>query len=156
MSYIAKVTHGYSGADLTDICQRACKLAIRQSIEAEIRRERERANNQNLSMDMDEDDPAPEITRAHFEEAMRFARRSVSDNDIRKCEMFAQTLQQYRGFETNFDSQQMQETIPKVAQVENRLISVMTEMMICIVECRYYMSEFEVDTIIKYCTIVTK
>jgi SpoVK/Ycf46/Vps4 family AAA+-type ATPase len=52
MSYIAKVTHGYSGADLTEICQRACKLAIRQSIEAEIRRERERANNQNLDMDV--------------------------------------------------------------------------------------------------------
>jgi SpoVK/Ycf46/Vps4 family AAA+-type ATPase len=52
MSYISKVTHGYSGADLTEICQRACKLAIRQSIEAEIRRERERANNQTLAMDV--------------------------------------------------------------------------------------------------------
>jgi len=52
MSYIAKVTHGYSGADLTEICQRACKLAIRQSIEAEIRRERERASNQTLAMDV--------------------------------------------------------------------------------------------------------
>lgn len=51
---------------------------------------------------MDEDDPVPEITRAHFEEAMRFARRSVSDNDIRKYEMFAQTLQQSRGFGQNF------------------------------------------------------
>lgn len=44
MNYIAKVTHGYSGADLTEVCQRACKLAIRQSIEAEIRREKEREN----------------------------------------------------------------------------------------------------------------
>lgn len=51
---------------------------------------------------MDEDDPVPEITRAHFEEAMKFARRSVSDNDIRKYEMFAQTLQQSRGFGQNF------------------------------------------------------
>lgn len=51
---------------------------------------------------MDEDDPVPEITRAHFEEAMKFARRSVSDNDIRKYEMFAQTLQQSRGFGGNF------------------------------------------------------
>lgn len=51
---------------------------------------------------MDEDDPVPEITRSHFEEAMKFARRSVSDNDIRKYEMFAQTLQQSRGFGTNF------------------------------------------------------
>lgn len=33
---------------------------------------------------------------------MKFARRSVSDNDIRKYEMFSQTLQQSRGFGTNF------------------------------------------------------
>ncbi|KOX73300.1 Transitional endoplasmic reticulum ATPase TER94 [Melipona quadrifasciata] len=98
LSYIAKVTHGFSGADITEICQRACKLAIRQSIETEIRREKERASNPSASMDMDEDDPVPEITRAHFEEAMRFARRSVSDNDIRKYEMFAQTLQQSLNF----------------------------------------------------------
>lgn len=51
---------------------------------------------------MDEEDPVPEIIRGHFEEAMKFARRSVSDNDIRKYEMFAQTLQQSRGFGTNF------------------------------------------------------
>lgn len=51
MNYIAKVTHGFSGADLTEVCQRACKLAIRQCIEAEIRRERERANSQ-LAMDV--------------------------------------------------------------------------------------------------------
>jgi transitional endoplasmic reticulum ATPase len=50
----------------------------------------------------DDEDPVPEITKAHFEEAMRFARRSVSDNDIRKYEMFSQTLQQSRGFGTNF------------------------------------------------------
>lgn len=55
-----------------------------------------------MYLQMDEDDPVPEITRSHFEEAMKFARRSVSDNDIRKYEMFAQTLQQSRGFGTNF------------------------------------------------------
>ncbi|EDS43334.1 spermatogenesis associated factor [Culex quinquefasciatus] len=102
LTYVAKVTQGFSGADLTEICQRACKLAIRQAIEAEIRRERERTENQSSAMDMDEEDPVPEITRAHFEEAMKFARRSVSDNDIRKYEMFAQTLQQSRGFGNNF------------------------------------------------------
>jgi len=52
--------------------------------------------------EVEEYDPVPEITRAHFEEAMKFARRSVSDNDIRKYEMFAQTLQQSRGFGGNF------------------------------------------------------
>jgi len=101
--YLAKVTHGFSGADLTEICQRACKLAIRQSIEVEIQREKRRAANPDMDMEMEGDeDPVPEITRAHFEEAMKFARRSVSDNDIRKYEMFSQTLQQSRGFGTNF------------------------------------------------------
>jgi len=50
----------------------------------------------------DDYDPVPEINRAHFEEAMKYARRSVTDNDIRKYEMFAQTLQQSRGFGGNF------------------------------------------------------
>ena len=45
IDYLSKVTHGFSGADLTEICQRACKLAIRESIELEIRRERERDAN---------------------------------------------------------------------------------------------------------------
>ena len=49
-----------------------------------------------------DDDTEPEIRRDHFEEAMKFARRSVSDNDIRKYEMFSQTLQQSRGFGTSF------------------------------------------------------
>ncbi len=40
--YLAKVAKGFSGADLTEICQRACKLAIRENIEADIKRERER------------------------------------------------------------------------------------------------------------------
>uniref|UniRef100_A0A4W5K5A1 Spastin/Vps4 C-terminal domain-containing protein n=1 Tax=Hucho hucho TaxID=62062 RepID=A0A4W5K5A1_9TELE len=52
----------------------------------------------SLSLQDEDCDPVPEIRKDHFEEAMRFARRSVSDNDIRKYEMFAQTLQQSRGF----------------------------------------------------------
>ena len=100
LNYLAKMTHGFSGADLTEICQRACKLAIRQSIELDIKKERERQNNP--SMMEDDSDPVPEISRLHFEEAMRFARRSVADNDIRKYEMFAQTLQQSRGFGSGF------------------------------------------------------
>jgi transitional endoplasmic reticulum ATPase len=101
--YLAQVTPGFSGADLTEICQRAAKLAIRESIEKEILREKERKAKGDSTMDTDtEDDPVPEIRRDHFEEAMRFARRSVSDNDIRRYEMFSQTLQQSRGLGTNF------------------------------------------------------
>ncbi|KAM9315175.1 transitional endoplasmic reticulum ATPase [Pholidichthys leucotaenia] len=97
LEYLSSITDGFSGADLTEICQRACKLAIREAIEAEIKAERQRQSRPGIPMDEDFD-PVPEIRKDHFEEAMRFARRSVSDNDIRKYEMFAQTLQQSRGF----------------------------------------------------------
>ncbi|KAF8932741.1 transitional endoplasmic reticulum ATPase [Dissophora ornata] len=101
LNFIAKSTHGFSGADLTEICQRACKLAIRENIEADLRRERERKERgEEESMEEDEEDAVPEITRAHFEEAMKFARRSVQDSDIRRYEMFAQNLQNSRGFNT--------------------------------------------------------
>lgn len=100
LQFLAKNTSGFSGADLTEICQRACKLAIREAIETEIKRERERGPDDD--METEDYDPVPEIRRDHFEEAMKFARRSVTDNDIRKYEMFAQTLQQSRGFGTNF------------------------------------------------------
>merc|ERR1712212_443012 len=99
----AKMTRGFSGADLTEICQRACKLAIRESIDADIRREKEKQKAGATTMDVDaEEDLVSEIPKAPFEEAMKFARRSVSDNDIKKYEMFSQTLQQSRGFVTNF------------------------------------------------------
>ncbi|KAE9393993.1 valosin-containing protein [Gymnopus androsaceus JB14] len=106
LDFLAKSTHGFSGADLTEICQRAAKLAIRESIDADIRKTRERQEKEgddaNMEEDAEEDDPVPEITKAHFEEAMKYARRSVSDQDIRRYEMFSQNLQQSRGFGNNF------------------------------------------------------
>ena len=104
MEYLAKSTHGFSGADLTEICQRACKFAIRESIEKEIKAEKykKEAADRGETVMEDDQDPVPEITKAHFEEAMKYARRSVSDNDIRKYEMFAQNLQQRLGLGANF------------------------------------------------------
>merc|ERR1711962_1526433 len=82
LTYLSKILHGFSGADLTEICQRACKLAIRESIAIDIERERAREAKPDSGMEVD-DDPVPEITKGHFEEAMKFARRSATDNDIR-------------------------------------------------------------------------
>ena len=101
LQYLATITEGFSGADLTEICQRACKLAIRDSIVEEVRKEKQRADNPDMDME-DDFDPVPEITRQHFEEAMKFARKSVSANDIRKYELFKTTLQQSRGFGQEF------------------------------------------------------
>jgi len=93
LAFLAKRTHGFSGADLTEICQRAAKLAIRESIEADVRRQREQRETEDAEdaqMEDEEEDPVPEITREHFEEATKYARRSVSDQDIRRYEMFSQ------------------------------------------------------------------
>lgn len=67
----------------------------------DIERERRRSENPE-AMEEDVEDEVPEIRAAHFEESMKFARRSVSDADIRKYQAFAQTLQQSRGFGTEF------------------------------------------------------
>jgi transitional endoplasmic reticulum ATPase len=69
LSFLAKNTHGFSGADLTEICQRAAKLAIRESIDADIRaarekKEREDAEDSNMEEDAEEEeDPVPQITK---------------------------------------------------------------------------------------------
>lgn len=67
LSFLAKHTHGFSGADLTEICQRAAKLAIRESIEADIRKAREKKEKEeagDVKMEEDEkEDPVPVITR---------------------------------------------------------------------------------------------
>jgi len=99
LQFLASRTKGFSGADLTEICQRACKLAIRESIQIEIKKEKELADNPDAHVDDMDEDPVPELRKDHFEEAMKYARRSVTDQDIRKYEMFSQTLQQSRGFD---------------------------------------------------------
>lgn len=67
----------------------------------DIERERRRSENPE-AMEEDVEDDVAEIKAAHFEESMKYARRSVSDADIRKYQAFAQTLQQSRGFGSEF------------------------------------------------------
>merc|ERR1712063_174881 len=69
LNFLAKTLHGFSGADLTDICQRAAKMAIRESIEKDIEQTREREAAGMDTMEDDTPDPVPEITKFHFEES---------------------------------------------------------------------------------------
>jgi len=101
LSYLASQTDKFTGADLTEICQSACKLAIREEIERDIERQRMRQEAGEDMEDDDEDDDGvegtmPEILSKHFESAVRQARRSVSDRDLAQYASFAQTLQQSR------------------------------------------------------------
>ncbi|RYR23522.1 hypothetical protein Ahy_B03g068732 isoform C [Arachis hypogaea] len=103
LSALARYTHGFSGADITEICQRACKYAIREDIEKDIEMERRKIESpEAMEEDNEDTDVVAEIKPSHFEESMKFARRSVSDADIRKYQLFAQTLQQSRGFGLEF------------------------------------------------------
>jgi transitional endoplasmic reticulum ATPase len=87
LALMAKATEGFSGADITEICQRSAKNAIRESVAAGVERARAIASGES-SADDDYEDPVPFIRRDHFEEAMSRARRSVSDKDIRQYESF--------------------------------------------------------------------
>merc|ERR1711953_988698 len=76
-----------------------CKLAIREEIERDIERQRIKEESGDMEDDDDDDedeDTMPEILPAHFENAVRNARRSVSDRDLAQYASFAQTLQQSR------------------------------------------------------------
>merc|ERR1711977_583581 len=91
---LAEKTNGFSGADLTEICNRSAKIAVREAI---IREENERQKmdpehpNYIEGYETPEDfDPVPEITNAHFVESMKYARRSASDIQLRQYEMIAQ------------------------------------------------------------------
>lgn len=99
LAFIATKTHGFSGADLGFVTQRAVKLAIKQSIAHDIERRKElEAAGEDVEMEEAEgEDPVPELTRAHFEEAMASARRSVSDVEIRRYEAFAQSMKNSGG-----------------------------------------------------------
>jgi transitional endoplasmic reticulum ATPase len=93
ITYIASKTHGFSGADLGFITQRAVKIAIKESISADIQRSKDReAAGDAMDMDEEVEDPVPELTKRHFEDAMQVARRSVSDVEIRRYESFAQQM----------------------------------------------------------------
>lgn len=101
LQYLAAQTEKFTGADLTEICQRAAKLAIREDISRNIEREniRRDAEAQGVMDDdagVEEEDLVPEIMPKHFEEAVRNARRSVSDRDLAQYSAFSQTLQQSR------------------------------------------------------------
>merc|ERR1712013_235771 len=74
LGHLARSTEKFTGADLTEICQSACKLAIREEIERDMERER-------MKQEADED-TMPEILPKHFESAVRQARRSVSYRDL--------------------------------------------------------------------------
>lgn len=113
---IAQATQGFSGADLSYIVQRAAKFAIKDSIEAQrraeaIKKEKEAEEEGTTKVKTEEDvemsdvqqeDPVPYITKEHFTEAMKTAKRSVTDTELRRYEAYAQQMKASRGQFGNF------------------------------------------------------
>jgi transitional endoplasmic reticulum ATPase len=105
---LAQVTEGFSGADVTEICQRAAKIAIREAIASDeaVMLEEQVMEAQGIKFDEvlveEYDDPVPAITKEHFEEAMSFARRSVPESEIEKYDNFRKQQKQESGNARNF------------------------------------------------------
>jgi len=103
LEVMARSTHGFSGADITEICQTASKMAIREAILAEEDRLKKVASGE-----LEEDEGKAEdgdffITKKHFNFAMSRARRSVSEKDLALFEEFAEKQKAGRGeAATNF------------------------------------------------------
>jgi transitional endoplasmic reticulum ATPase len=87
--FMSELTQDFTGADITELCQRAAKAAIRDAIAAEEDRRRLAGDNADADADMEAaEDPVPVITRTHFEEAFHAARRSVTTHDLYKFDEF--------------------------------------------------------------------
>lgn len=106
LDVLARSTHGFSGADIAEICTTASKLAIREAIlDAEDRLQKIEAG------EIDPEDEGANssvgknmlITKRHFNFAMSRARRSVSEKDLALFEEFAEKQKAGRGeAATNF------------------------------------------------------
>ena len=99
---LARSTHGFSGADISEICTSASKLAIREAILAA-----EERNKKIEAGELDEDAGDATvadqmlITKRHFNFAMSRARRSVSEQDLALYEEFAEKQKAGRGEAAN-------------------------------------------------------
>jgi len=86
---LADATDGFSGADITEICQRAAKNAIRDCITADIERQKRVEAGELTQEEADAlPDSVPAITKAHFEASMSKARRSVGPEIIAQYDEF--------------------------------------------------------------------
>lgn len=92
---LADVTEGFSGADITEICQRAAKNAIRDSIAAGIERQKRVESGELTQEEADLlPDPVSCITRTHFEASMSKARRSVTPEVVQQYDDFQAKIKQ--------------------------------------------------------------
>lgn len=101
LEFIALNTDKFTGADLTEICNRAVKLAIGDEIARakeieEIKKDMGEEQIEQYEKQLAENETESVVMPSHFETAIRNGRRSVSDKDLAQYLQFANTLQQSR------------------------------------------------------------
>lgn len=106
LAQIAAVTEGYSGADLSEICQKAVQMAIRDSV-SQFNKEMTKLNTERMlkekrgekidegyfekqQAEIEQHFQSGILTREHFKLAVRQSRQSVSETDVKRYEAFKQ------------------------------------------------------------------
>ena len=108
LELIAKLTRGLSGADLVEICQRACMFCVRDIIAANRTKKQERAKQEIEQI---------VVSKKHFESAMKSARRSVSEQDVYRFDNFNKILTQISS--PNFQFPKPENGEPQIANNEH-------------------------------------
>ena len=83
---LAAFTQGFSGADISEICQRAAKNAVHDAVKAEA------AAGDDEVAKLAANKAAKFITKAHFEDSVARARRSVPQSEIDRYAKFQDAL----------------------------------------------------------------
>merc|ERR1712176_335194 len=108
---LARSTHGFSGADISEICTSASKLAIREAILSAEERKKEAETEEGGEDEESSSKSSSEATKAvgermlitkrHFNFAMSRARRSVTEKDLVLFEEFSEKQKAGQGEAAN-------------------------------------------------------
>merc|ERR1740123_1449189 len=91
LAALANLTEGFSGADITEVCQRACKFAIREDIAREEAGETVPKNRTDCE-ELPDSNPFGKLRKRHFDVAMATARKSVSKGELARYLQFKKDL----------------------------------------------------------------
>jgi transitional endoplasmic reticulum ATPase len=97
LEVLARSTNGFSGADITEICQRASKVAIREQINKEEARLKKVESGELGAEEGTAETESMIITKKHFNFAMQSARKSVTEKDLVLFQTFSDKQKAGRG-----------------------------------------------------------
>ncbi|CDU19414.1 cell division cycle ATPase, putative [Plasmodium yoelii] len=95
---MAKRTEGFSGADITNLCQSAVNEAIKETIhlinlkKGKSNKNDKKKKSQGEQNYLENYDPVPTLSKKHFDVAFKNARISIQPEDVLKYEKFKEKL----------------------------------------------------------------